>query len=69
MRGVHKISSEDRFLNCSGEIYLRIWEIGIYSCIAKALIKNAEVYSLIKQADKYGVKVGEVKVDFKSNIH
>jgi len=40
-----------------------------WGCIpTKALIKNAEVYSLIKQADKYGVKVGEVKVDFKSNV-
>ena len=40
-----------------------------WGCIpTKALIKNAEVYSLIKQADKYGVKVREVKVDFKSNV-
>jgi hypothetical protein len=46
-----------------GGVYLN------WGCIpTKALIKNAEVYNLIKKADKYGVKIREVKVDFKSNV-
>ena len=40
-----------------------------WGCIpTKTLIKNAEVYNLIKHADKYGIDVQKVKVDFKSNV-
>jgi len=40
-----------------------------WGCIpTKALLKNAEVYNLIKHADKYGIKVEKFKVDFKSNV-
>ncbi|MFL2983497.1 MAG: dihydrolipoyl dehydrogenase [Candidatus Neomarinimicrobiota bacterium] len=40
-----------------------------WGCIpTKALIKNAEVYNLIKNADKYGIKVQKLKVDFKRNV-
>jgi len=40
-----------------------------WGCIpTKALIKNAEVYNLIKHADKYGIDVQKVKVDFKRNV-
>ena len=40
-----------------------------WGCIpTKALIKNAEVYSLIKQSEKYGINVQNISVDFKKNI-
>ena len=40
-----------------------------WGCIpTKALIKNAEVYSLIKQSEKYGINVQKISVDFKKNI-
>jgi len=40
-----------------------------WGCIpTKALIKNAEVYNLVKHADKYGIKIEKFKVDFKSNV-
>ena len=40
-----------------------------WGCIpTKALIKNAEVYSLIKQSEKYGINVQSISVDFKKNV-
>jgi len=40
-----------------------------WGCIpTKALLKNAEVYHYIKNADTYGINVGKVSVDFKKNI-
>jgi dihydrolipoamide dehydrogenase len=40
-----------------------------WGCIpTKALLKNAEVYHTIKNADTYGITVGNVSVDFKKNI-
>ena len=40
-----------------------------WGCIpTKALIKNAEVYSYIKNSEKYGIKVNNVSIDFKKNI-
>ena len=40
-----------------------------WGCIpTKALIKNAEVYSLIKQSEKYGINVQNITVDFKKNV-
>ena len=40
-----------------------------WGCIpTKALLKNAEVYHYIKNADTYGINVAKVSVDFKKNI-
>ena len=40
-----------------------------WGCIpTKALIKNAEVYSLIKQSEKYGINVQNITVNFKKNV-
>ena len=40
-----------------------------WGCIpTKALLKNAEVYNLIKHSEKYGIKVEKFKVDFKRNV-
>ena len=40
-----------------------------WGCIpTKALIKNAEVYGLIKQSEKYGINVQNISVDFKKNV-
>ena len=40
-----------------------------WGCIpTKVLLKNAEVYHYIKNADTYGINVGKVSVDFKKNI-
>ncbi|MDP6820834.1 MAG: dihydrolipoyl dehydrogenase [Candidatus Marinimicrobia bacterium] len=40
-----------------------------WGCIpTKSLLKNAEVYHYIKNADTYGINVGKVSVDFKKNI-
>ena len=40
-----------------------------WGCIpTKALIKNAEVYSLIKQSEKYGISIRNITVDFKKNV-
>ena len=40
-----------------------------WGCIpTKALIKNAEVYSLIKQSEKYGINVQNISFDFKKNV-
>ena len=40
-----------------------------WGCIpTKALLKNAEVYHIIKHAYTYGIKVENVSVDFKKNI-
>ena len=40
-----------------------------WGCIpTKALIKNAEVYGLIKESEKYGINVQKISVDFKKNI-
>ena len=40
-----------------------------WGCIpTKALIKNAEVYSLIKDSENYGIKVQNISVDFKKNV-
>lgn len=40
-----------------------------WGCIpTKALIKNAEVYNLIKQSEKYGINVQNITVDFKKNV-
>ena len=40
-----------------------------WGCIpTKALIKNAEVYSLIKDSDNYGIKVQNISIDFKKNV-
>ena len=40
-----------------------------WGCIpTKALIKNAEVYSLIKHSGNYGIKVQNISVDFKKNV-
>ncbi len=40
-----------------------------WGCIpTKALLKNAEVLRQIKQSEKYGIKVGEISIDFKKNI-
>lgn len=40
-----------------------------WGCIpTKALLKNAEVYHHIKNADTYGINIGKVTVDFKKNI-
>ena len=40
-----------------------------WGCIpTKALIKNAEVYNLIKHSEDYGIKVQNISVDFKKNV-
>ena len=40
-----------------------------WGCIpTKALLKNAEVYNIIKNADKYGINVNQVSVNFKKNV-
>ena len=40
-----------------------------WGCIpTKALLKNAEVYHIIKNADRYGITVDQVKVNFKNNV-
>ena len=40
-----------------------------WGCIpTKALIKNAEVYGMIKQSEKYGINVQNISVDFKKNV-
>ena len=40
-----------------------------WGCIpTKALIKNAEVYNLIKNSGQYGINVDKVSVDFKKNV-
>ena len=40
-----------------------------WGCIpTKALLKNAEVYHIIKNADRYGITVDQVKVNFKKNV-
>ena len=40
-----------------------------WGCIpTKALLKNAEVYNTIKNADKYGIKVDKFSVDFPANV-
>ena len=40
-----------------------------WGCIpTKALLKNAEVYNIIKNADKYGINVDQVSVNFKKNV-
>ena len=40
-----------------------------WGCIpTKALLKNAEVYNTIKNAEKYGIRVEKVTVDFHANI-
>ena len=40
-----------------------------WGCIpTKSLIKNAEVYSLIKHSGNYGIKVQNISVDFKKNV-
>ena len=40
-----------------------------WGCIpTKALLKNAEVYHTIKNADSYGITVENISVDFKKNI-
>lgn len=40
-----------------------------WGCIpTKALLKNAEIFHYIKNADKYGVKIPKYSVDFKSTI-
>ncbi len=40
-----------------------------WGCIpTKALMKNAEVFELVKNAGKYGIEVGEVTVDWKKMI-
>ena len=40
-----------------------------WGCIpTKALLKNAEVYHIIKNADLYGITVNQVKVNFKNNV-
>ena len=39
-----------------------------WGCIpTKSLIKNAEVYSLIKHSGNYGIKVQNISIDFKKN--
>ena len=40
-----------------------------WGCIpTKTLLKNAEVYNTIKNADKYGIKVAKISVDFPANV-
>ena len=40
-----------------------------WGCIpTKALIKNAEVYSYVKNSEKYGISTKDISVDFKKNI-
>ncbi|SVE09185.1 uncharacterized protein METZ01_LOCUS462039, partial [marine metagenome] len=40
-----------------------------WGCIpTKALLKNAEVYNTIKNANKYGIKVDNISVDFPANV-
>ena len=40
-----------------------------WGCIpTKALLKNAEVYNTIKNANKYGIKVEKISVDFSANV-
>tara|TARA_B100000886_G_C20403174_1_gene483513 strand:+ start:396 stop:1784 length:1389 start_codon:yes stop_codon:yes gene_type:complete len=40
-----------------------------WGCIpTKALIKNAEVYNLIKNSEQYGINIDKVSVDFKKNV-
>ena len=40
-----------------------------WGCIpTKTLLKNAEVYETIKNSHKYGISVGDIKVDFKKNV-
>ena len=40
-----------------------------WGCVpTKALLKNAEVYNTIKNADKYGIKVDKLSVDFPANV-
>tara|TARA_Y100000590_G_scaffold68309_1_gene74411 strand:- start:10349 stop:11737 length:1389 start_codon:yes stop_codon:yes gene_type:complete len=40
-----------------------------WGCIpTKTLLKNAEVYNTIRNADKYGIKVAQISVDFSANV-
>ena len=40
-----------------------------WGCIpTKSLLKNAEVLRQIKQSEKYGIKVGEISIDYKKNL-
>ncbi|MGQ0527479.1 MAG: dihydrolipoyl dehydrogenase [Alphaproteobacteria bacterium] len=40
-----------------------------WGCIpTKALLRSAEIYTLIKHADQFGLKVGSVEIDFKKII-
>lgn len=40
-----------------------------WGCIpTKSLLKNAEVLRQIKQSEKYGIKVGEISIDYRKNI-
>ena len=40
-----------------------------WGCIpTKALLKNAEVYKMVKKADLYGININGISVDFKKNV-
>ena len=40
-----------------------------WGCIpTKTLIKNAEIYNYVKNAEKYGINIKDISVDFKKNI-
>ena len=40
-----------------------------WGCIpTKALLKNAEVYQMVKKADLYGININDVSIDFKKNV-